>query len=129
MPTPKKEAPKPEVIEKEAKTFVSPKKAKVPVYGDVKVKKVSINDQIVDAVEREKAAVAPVTMLRLIKTSTGWETIPVRSEFDSANASNKECPKGSPLSLINWASPKTKPAPALSCAISVSRRAGNQMSS
>lgn len=54
MPTPKKEAPKPEVIEKEAKTFVSPKKAKVPVYGDVKVKKVSINDQIVDAVETSR---------------------------------------------------------------------------
>jgi N-glycosylase/DNA lyase len=50
----KKETPKPEVIREEAKTFVAPKKAKVPVHGDVKVTKVAVNDQVIDAVESER---------------------------------------------------------------------------
>ena len=40
--TPKKDAPTPEIIRAEAKTFANPKKAKVPVHGDVKTKKVSV---------------------------------------------------------------------------------------
>lgn len=54
MPARKKEAPKPEQIRAEAKTFVNPKKAEVPVHGDVEVKKVSVDDQVVDAVFSER---------------------------------------------------------------------------
>jgi hypothetical protein len=83
--TPKKEAPKPEVVEKEAKTFVSPKKAKVPVHGDVKVKKVAVNDQIVDVVETARyprndqsanyniQVIAPLTGVPMVHVSPiGW---------------------------------------------------------
>lgn len=52
--TPKKEAPKPEIVREEAKTFVQPKKAKVPVHGDVKTKKVAVDSQIVEVVETER---------------------------------------------------------------------------
>jgi N-glycosylase/DNA lyase len=85
MPTPKKETPKPEVIREEAKTFVAPKKAKVPVHGDVKVKKVSVNDQLVDAVEssryprNEQSAnyrvqvIAPLTGIPMVHVApVGW---------------------------------------------------------
>ena len=48
---PKKDAPTPEIVREEAKTFVAPKKAKVPTHGDVKTKKVAIDSQIVEVVE------------------------------------------------------------------------------
>lgn len=46
MPAPKKEVPKPEVIEAEAKTFTT-RKVKTPVKSGV-AKKVVVDDQIVD---------------------------------------------------------------------------------
>ena len=52
--TPKKDAPTPELIREEAKTFAAPKKAKVPVHGDVKTKKVSVDSQIVEVVESSR---------------------------------------------------------------------------
>lgn len=51
---PKKDAPTPEIIREEAKTFAAPKKAKVPVHGDVKTKKVAVDSQIVEIVESER---------------------------------------------------------------------------
>lgn len=51
---PKKEAPTPEIVREEAKTFVQPKKAKVPVHGDVKTKKIAVDEQIVEVVESSR---------------------------------------------------------------------------
>lgn len=51
---PKKDAPTPEIIREEAKTFAAPKKAKVPVHGDVKTKKIAVDEQIVEVVESER---------------------------------------------------------------------------
>jgi N-glycosylase/DNA lyase len=85
MPTPKKEAPTPEIVREEAKTFVAPKKVKVPVHGDVAVKKVAVNDQIIDAVEspryprNEQSAnyrvqvIAPLTGIPMVHVApVGW---------------------------------------------------------
>jgi hypothetical protein len=81
----KKETQKPEVIREEAKTFVAPKKAKVPVHGDVKVKKVAVNDQVVDAVESTRyprndqsanyniRVIAPLTGIPMVHVAPiGW---------------------------------------------------------
>jgi hypothetical protein len=85
MPTPKKETPKPEVIREEAKTFVAPKKAKVPVHGDVQTKKVSVNDQVVEIVESSRyprneqsenyrvQVIAPLTGIPMVHVApVGW---------------------------------------------------------
>lgn len=85
MAVPKKDAPTPEIVREEAKTFVQPKKAKVPVHGDVKVKKVVVDDQIIDAVVTERyprsdqsenyrvEVVAPLTGIPVLKLApVGW---------------------------------------------------------
>lgn len=85
MPAPKKEAPKPEVIREEAKTFVQPKKLKVPVHGDAKVVKTVLDDQVIDAVETERyprsaqsenyrvEVIAPLTGIPTVRLApVGW---------------------------------------------------------